>query len=82
MLAVPYWRKGYAAEAAAAAIAWGWATRDDPAIVAITARQNGKSRDLMVRLGMAHVPDLDFRHPIFAADDPRADTVTYRIARP
>lgn len=82
MLATPYWGRGYAREAAAAAIGWGWANRDDDAIVAITARQNAKSRALMARLGMVHVPELDFRHPLFAADDPRADTVTYRIARP
>lgn len=82
MLAVPYWRQGYAAEAAAAAIAWGWQVRDDHAIVAITARQNTKSRALMSRLGMVHRPSMDFRHPLFAVDDPRADTVTYRITRP
>ena len=82
MLAVPYWGHGYAREAAAAAIAWGWANRSDDAIVAITSRQNGRSRALMARLGMVRIPDLDFRHPLFAAEDPRADTVTYRIARP
>lgn len=82
MLAVPYWGFGYAREAATAAIAWGWANRADDAIVAITSRQNGRSRALMTRLGMVHVPELDFRHPLFAADDLRADTVTYRILRP
>lgn len=82
MLAVPYRRQGYASEAAAAAIAWGWRTCGDDAIVAITARRNVKSRALMLRLGMVHAPELDFRHPLFAGEDPRADTVTYRIARP
>jgi RimJ/RimL family protein N-acetyltransferase len=82
MLATPYWGHGYAREAATAAIAGGWTHRDDDAIVAITARQNTRSRALMTRLGMAHAPVLDFHHPLFAADDPRADTVTYRIARP
>lgn len=82
MLAVPYWGGGYAGEAAAASIAWGWANRSDQAIVAITARRNAKSRALMERLGMRHDPALDFDHPLFAADDPRRDTVTYRIERP
>lgn len=82
MLAVPYWGGGYAREAAAASIAWGWSARDDAAIVAITSRRNAKSRGLMERLGMAHMPALDFRHPLFAADDPLSDTVTYRIERP
>lgn len=82
MLAVSYWGGGYAREAAAASIAWGWATRDDAAIFAITSRRNGKSRGLMERLGLRHVPAMDFTHPLFAADDPLSDTVAYRIDRP
>ena len=82
MLAVPYWGAGYAREAAAASIAWGWAARDDAAIVAITARRNAKSRGLMERLGMRHVAALDFIHPLFAVEDSLSDTVTYRIDRP
>ena len=82
MLAVPFWGAGYAREAAAAAIAWGWANRTEDAIVAITAESNAKSRLLMERLGMAHDPASDFDHPLFAPDDPRRRTVTYRIIRP
>lgn len=82
MLAVPYWRMGYANEAAAASIAWAWANRADDVIVAITARQNARSRELMERLGMTHEAALDFAHPQFAEEDPRRDTVTYRITRP
>lgn len=82
MLAVPFWGGGYAREAAAAAIAWGWQNREDDAIVAITARSNAKSRLLMERLGMLYMPGMDFEHPLFTADDPRRQTVTYRITRP
>ena len=82
MLAVPFWKQGFAREAAAACIVWAWRNRDDAAIVAITSRQNAKSRALMTRLGMAHVPALDFEHPLFTIGDPLRDTVTYRIARP
>jgi RimJ/RimL family protein N-acetyltransferase len=82
MLAVPFWGAGYAREAAAAAIAWGWENRADDAIVAITARGNMKSRLLMERLGMGYVPTMNFDHPLFDDDDPRRHTVTYRIARP
>ena len=82
MLATQYWRMGYANEAAAASIAWGWANCSEPAIVAITARQNVRSRGLMERLGMAHAPEMDFAHPLFDAGDGRRDTVTYRIDRP
>ncbi|CAN5352583.1 GNAT family N-acetyltransferase [soil metagenome] len=82
MLAVPYWKQGFASEAAKASMAWAWQNRDDAAIVAITSRQNAKSRGLMLRLGMTHMPHLDFAHPLFAPGDPLRDTVTYRIARP
>lgn len=82
MLAVDSWGQGFAREAAAASLAWGWANRPEGGIFAITARQNLKSRKLMERLGMTYVPALDFHHPLFPADDPRVDTVTYRIARP
>ena len=82
MLAQPFWGGGFAREAAAASIAWGFATCDDPAIVAITARRNAKSRGLMERLGMHHVAAHDFDHPMFAADDPLRASVVYRIDRP
>lgn len=82
MLAQPFWGAGYAREAAQASLAWGWANRHEDAIVAITARQNARSRTLMERLGMTYDPACDFQHPQFAADDPRRDTVTYRVARP
>lgn len=82
MLATDYWGQGYAREAAAATLDWGWATRDVPTIVAITAERNAKSRALMARLGMWHDPAMTFDHPAFALDDPRRRTVTYRIDRP
>jgi RimJ/RimL family protein N-acetyltransferase len=82
MLAAAHWRQGFAREAAAASLAWGWAERDAARIVAITAAQNVASRALMVRLGMSHDPMLDFEHPKFAADDSRRITVTYAITRP
>ena len=82
MIAVPYWRQGYALEAMQATIDWAWRHRDDDAIVAITARRNVKSRGLMERLGMEHVPEFDFEHPLFTIGDPLRSTVTYRISRP
>ena len=75
------WGHGYAREAAAAVLGWAWANRGDEAVYAITARRNARSRMLMERLGMRYLPDLDFRHPAHAADDPLGDGVTYRIAR-
>ena len=37
---------------------------------------------IMERLGMVHVPTLDFAHPAHADDPALADTATYRIERP
>ncbi|WP_258042983.1 GNAT family N-acetyltransferase [Sphingomonas sp. NBWT7] len=82
MLATDYWGQGYAREAADATLDWGWAVRDAAAIVAITAERNVKSRGLMERLGMRHDLAMTFDHPLFALDDPRRRTVTYRIDRP
>lgn len=82
MLAAAQWRQGFAREAAAASLAWGWANRDAARIVAITAARNVASRALMARLGMIYDPALDFEHSQFAADDPRRATVIYAIARP
>lgn len=82
MFAPDHWGQGLAAEAMAAALAWGWANLAPPRIVAITAEQNAASRRLMARLDMARLTDLTFDHPQFAADDPRRRTVTYAIDRP
>lgn len=82
MFAVPHWGRGFAREAATASLAWAWTHRDEPEVVAITARRNGRSRMLMERLNMVYASNMDFAHPLFAPGDPLADTVTYRIDRP
>lgn len=76
------WRHGYAREAMLAVLDWCWAHTHAPRVVAITARHNAKSRAIMQRLGMCRLPDLDFRHPQFAPDDPLGDVVTYALPRP
>ncbi|WP_184029061.1 GNAT family N-acetyltransferase [Sphingomonas yantingensis] len=82
MLAPDHWGQGLAGEAMTAALGWGWVNLAPPRIVAITAEQNGASRRLMTRLGMAQLPDLTFDHPQFDLADPCRRTVTYAIARP
>lgn len=76
------WRQGFALEAMRGVLAWGWANTRAARVVAITARRNAKSRAMMERLGMCHLPDLDFLHPQFTVDDPLADVVTYALPRP
>lgn len=82
MIDRPWWGGGYAREAAAAWRDWAWTNRPEPAIHAITARRNTASRVLMERLGMRHVPAMDFQHPNYPPGSDGADTVTYRIDRP
>ena len=57
------WGKGYAREAAAASLGWGFANLDVPRIVAMTVTDNTRSWGLMERLGMIRRHDLDFDHP-------------------
>ncbi|MBO9713763.1 GNAT family N-acetyltransferase [Sphingomonas sp.] len=82
IIARPYWRQGYAHEAMAAALDWGWANTSERRIVAITAAANLKSQALMEKLGMSRVPGGDYEHPLFPVGDRLKSTVTYAIARP
>ena len=81
-LRVDAWGKGYAREAAEAALDWGWRNLSRPRIVAFTIPLNAASRKLMERLGFRHHPELDFNHPRFAADHPLSRHITYVAERP
>lgn len=81
-LAPDLWGRGLAREAAAATLDWVWATTDRPHVAAITATGNARSRALMARLGMTHVPAGDFDHPDLAEGHPLRRHVLYRIGRP
>jgi len=76
------WGQGYAREAAAASLAWGWARLDIPTITAITVPANARSWGLMERLGMIRDHDADFDHPAVPDDSPLKRHILYRIARP
>ena len=80
-LARQAWGQGYAREAAAASLAWGWSNLDVPGIVAITVPANVRSWGLMERLGMQRVLDGDFDHPALAPGDPLRRHILYRAAR-
>ena len=79
-LAPEVWGGGYATEAAVAILAWGWAHRAAPRIVAITAQDNHASRRVMDRIGMRYCAD--FRHPAYGPDDPNGQSVLYAIDCP
>lgn len=78
----PYWRMGYAIEAMAAMLAWGWERTQAARIVAITSAVNVASQRLMRRLGMTRVPGGDFDHALFPAGDRLRPMVTFAIDRP
>ncbi len=77
-----FWGQGVAREAAEASIAWGWAHRPEPRIAAWVHPDNARSWGLMLRLNMVRHPELDFHHPMFAADDPVGECIVYAIDRP
>ena len=81
-IAEPYWGTGIAREAAEASLAWAWANTDWPSVAAWTNPDNRRSWGLMLRLGMVRRPELDFRHPLYAADDPLGEMVVYTVDRP
>lgn len=81
-LARPHWGKGYARDAALAALGWAWANLDAPSIWAITVTANTRSWGLMERIGMTRHHDLDFDHPAVPDGDPLKRHITWSIDRP
>jgi RimJ/RimL family protein N-acetyltransferase len=81
-LASDCWGKGYASEAARAALDWAWANRPGEPVIAITSVINARSRAVMERLGMTHLPERDFDHPAVPEGDPLRPHVLYRKEPP
>ena len=61
-LGYPYWGKGYATEAAKAAVNFGFETLSLEKIVSFTALTNKRSQAVMQKLGMVRNPE-PFLHP-------------------
>lgn len=78
-LAKAFWRQGYAAEAARAALAHGFDVLDLPEIVAFTTVTNLPSQAVMASLGMTRDPADDFLHPLLPEDHPLRPHVLYRL---
>lgn len=81
-LAADAWGHGYASEAAAAALAFGFEHLALDEIVSFTAEGNLASRRVMERIGMTHAPADDFDHPALPAGDRLSRHVLYRARRP
>lgn len=78
-LAHEHWGKGYASEAARAALAHGFGPLGLEEIVAFTAQTNARSRAVMARLGMTHDAAADFDHPNVPGGHPLKRHVLYRM---
>jgi RimJ/RimL family protein N-acetyltransferase len=79
-LAHAHWGRGYATEAAAAALAYGLNDLRLAEIVSFTAVVNRRSQAVMQRLGMARAAGDDFLHPNLPAGHPLCPHVLYRIS--
>lgn len=81
-LARDHWGRGYATEAARAALDFGFRELDLAEVVAFTVPANLRSRAVMERLGMARSPADDFDHPALPGGSPLRRHVLYRARRP
>jgi RimJ/RimL family protein N-acetyltransferase len=75
------WGRGYATEAATAALDVGFTTIGAQEIVSFTATQNARSRAVMERLGMTTTSSDTFDHPLVAAATGLREHVLYRKRR-
>jgi RimJ/RimL family protein N-acetyltransferase len=73
------WGKGYAKEAATAALDLAFGRFGAEEVIALTVQNNTPSWGLMERLGMARRADLDFASAEFDAENPRI--IAYAITR-
>jgi RimJ/RimL family protein N-acetyltransferase len=80
-LARAHWGKGYASEAARAALAFAFNDMKLDEVVALTVPANRRSQAVMTRIGMSRNAADDFDHPRVPDGDPLKRHVLYRIAR-
>jgi ribosomal-protein-alanine N-acetyltransferase len=81
-LAAPAWGRGYATEAARAALGFGFERAGLEEIVSMTSAVNERSRAVMERLGMRRDPADDFDHPGVPPGHPLRPHVLYRTVSP
>jgi len=78
-LGFPYWGKGYATEAAQAALAFGFETLKLEKIVSFTATINKRSEAVMQKLGMNRVSKT-FMHPSIPAGSKLGEHCLYELS--
>lgn len=80
-LARAAWGRGYATEAARAAVVYGFHLAGLDEVVSMTAVTNARSRAVMERLGMTRDPADDFDHPAVPEGHRLRQHVLYRLGR-
>jgi RimJ/RimL family protein N-acetyltransferase len=80
-LAFAHWGRGYATEAARAALAVGFTEIGLAEIVSFATAGNARSRRVMEKIGMTHDPADDFDHPDLARGHELSRHVLYRLRR-
>ena len=80
-IAAEHWGRGYAPEAARAAVAHGFRALALREIVSFTVPANASSRRVMEKLGMSRDPRDDFDHPGLPEGHKLRRHVLYRLAR-
>jgi RimJ/RimL family protein N-acetyltransferase len=81
LLLPAFWGRGFATEAARAALYDAFARADLVEVVAYTSRLNESSQGVMRRLGMVRNPADDFDHPSQSETSPLRRQVLYRLTR-
>jgi RimJ/RimL family protein N-acetyltransferase len=77
-----HWGRGYATEAARAALAHGFDDLQLDEVRGWVALGNEPSRKVMERLGATSDPTDDFDHPLFGPEHPTRRHALYRLRRP
>jgi ribosomal-protein-alanine N-acetyltransferase len=80
-LAHEHWGRGYASEAARAALDFGFRSLALDQIVSFTTLANWRSRRVMERIGMTRMSEDDFDHPSLPEGHALRRHVLYRIDR-
>ena len=80
-LAAEHWGRGYATEAAGAALDFAFGRLGLDEAVSFTTAANRRSRAVMERLGMTHAPADDFEHPSLPEGHALRPHVLYRLTR-
>ncbi|GJM06896.1 MAG: hypothetical protein DHS20C10_06300 [marine bacterium B5-7] len=76
-----HWGKGYATEAAKAALNFAFAELKLPEVVSFTTKENWRSRRVMEKIGLQYNPGDDFHHPKLNKESPLSLHVLYRLSQ-